>query len=486
MAVTTSSSARTADEHDRYAWYVVAVLIAAYVTAFLDRQILSLLVQPIKRDLAISDVQVSLLQGLAFAVFYSLCVLPAGWLVDRCNRKNVLAAGLALWCLMTVACGLADTFGELFAARMAVGLGEAVLGPAAFALISSYFSRERLPVAMSVYSIGGSLGAGLAYLFGAAAADLGAVAATAIPALSSRAPWQTAFMLVGAPGLVVAVLVARLREPPRIAPMAAAVHSASPFVKRHGRFFILYALGIGLLTSVSYANMAWTPTLFLRVHDWPTSSTARWLGVIMLTAGTAGILAGGLMAVRVRRKRDDGTMRTAMCIAALLTPVTVAAPLLDDPAWSLALYVPVIFLSTSFVSLGPTSIQLIAPESIRGRINGITLMSVNIVGISTGPYFVALLSDSVFPSEGGIVHALALGAACSRSRPQSRLVPPFPASVGRLPSGLHERVRRTSSRSGCGRGVFDRKGTRRASAGHRHLSHGAAAAELLAGLAQVL
>jgi MFS family permease len=395
---------------ERYAWYVVFVLIAAYISSFLDRQILSLLVEPIRQDLQITDLQISLLQGFAFAVFYSLCVLPAGWLVDHFSRKNVLAAGLALWCLMTVACGFAASFGELFAARMAVGLGEAVLGPAAFALITSYFSRERLPIAMSVYSIGGSLGAGMAYMFGAVAAHFAARESIDIPFLRDHAPWQVAFMIVGAPGLLVTVLVLLIREPPRATAPAIRAQGVTPFLKDNARFLAVYALGIGLLTSVSYANMAWSPTMFLRLHGWDTGYTARWLGAIMLVFGTAGILAGGYWAVRMRMRHADGTLRTAMLIAFLLTPLTICAPLLSNPWLSLAAYVPTIFLSTSFVSLGPTSIQLIAPDAIRGRINGITLMAVSLVGISIGPFLVALITDAVFGEPKAIDAGLAIGS----------------------------------------------------------------------------
>ncbi|ABQ67077.1 MULTISPECIES: MFS transporter [Sphingomonadales] len=395
----------------RYGWYVVGVLVLAYIAAFLDRQILSLLVGPIKRDIGISDVQIGLLQGLAFAIFYSTCILPAGWLVDRFNRRNILAMALAIWCLMTIACGLSRSFPELFMARMGVGIGEAVLGPAAFSLISNYFAKDRLPLAISVYSIGGSLGAGLAYIFGAFAERMAAPATAALPFLQGFAPWQAAFFIVAAPGFAISLLILTIREPAR-ARVAGAQGGPSlrAFLSPRSRFLAHYCLGIGLLTSVSYANMAWIPAMFERTYGWATADTARWLGLMMLVFGTAGILAGGMGAIRLSRRHADATLRLAAIIALVLAPICLVAAIAGNPYLSLALYVPFTFLSTSFVSLGPTAIQLITPDALRGRVNGIALMLVNIIGISVGPLVVALLTDHLFGREAMLRWGLGIGS----------------------------------------------------------------------------
>jgi MFS family permease len=150
----------------RYAWYVVFVLMVCYTLSFIDRQILSLLVAPIKRDLGISDTKIGLLQGLAFALFYTLLGFPLGWIADRYSRRNLVAAGVFFWSLMTALCSLAASFSSLFLARMGVGVGEATLGPSAFSLISDYFPKERLGGALSVYSMGIFIGSGLALIVG--------------------------------------------------------------------------------------------------------------------------------------------------------------------------------------------------------------------------------------------------------------------------------------------------------------------------------
>jgi MFS family permease len=395
-----------------YAWYVVGVLIVAYIMAFLDRQILSLLVAPIKADLGISDIQIGLLQGLAFAIFYSLCILPAGWLVDRYNRRNILAIGLACWSVMTFACGFADNFGQLFAARMGVGIGEAVLGPAAYSIITNLFSKQRLPLAISVYSIGGSIGAGLAYLFGSLVASIAGPAATMFPILSGLAPWQVAFILVSLPGLPLLFLLLTVREPHALAgkdqPVAIPVR---PFLRARARFFIFYCSGIGMLTTVSYANMAWIPTMFYRIYGWETSVTAQYLGLMMISFGTAGILSGGMIAMRLSKTRRDATLRVAFWSAAALVPLCAAAALAGTPWLSLALYAPFTFISTSFVSLGPTSIQLITPDALRGRVNGIALMFVTMIGVSIGPVFIALITERVLGDPMMIHWGLGTGAA---------------------------------------------------------------------------
>lgn len=395
-----------------YAWYVVAVLIIAYIMAFLDRQILSLLVAPIKADLGISDVQIGLLQGLAFAIFYSLCILPAGWLVDRYNRRNILAIGLACWCVMTFACGFADSFGELFAARMGVGIGEAVLGPAAYSIITNLFSKQRLPLAISVYSIGGSIGAGLAYLFGSLAASIAGPATSMFPILSGLADWQVAFVIVSLPGLPVLLLLFTIREPRAVAGQKRTVAPpVMPFLRGRLRFFLLYCTGVGMLTTVSYANMAWIPTMFYRIYGWETSVTAQYLGMMMISFGTAGILAGGILAIRVGKTQKDATLRVAFWGAAALVPLCAAAALAGNPWLSLALYAPFTFISTSFVSLGPTSIQLITPDSMRGRVNGIALMFVTMIGVSVGPVFIALVTEDIFGDPMKINWGLGVGAA---------------------------------------------------------------------------
>ncbi|HYW33267.1 MAG TPA: MFS transporter, partial [Gemmatimonas sp.] len=200
----------------RGAWYTVAVLTLANVSGFVDRQILSLLVVPIKRDLGVTDTQVSLLMGLSFVIFYSLLGLPIGRWVDQGPRKLIVALGALVWSALTIASGFARTFGQLFAARVGVGIGEATLQPAAISLIADAFPRRRLGTAMSVFMLGTFFGSGVAYALGAyVVGEMDRPGLITLPFAGAIYPWQTVFLIVGLPGVIVALLALTMREPVR-------------------------------------------------------------------------------------------------------------------------------------------------------------------------------------------------------------------------------------------------------------------------------
>src|SRR6185437_13950526 len=199
-----------------YPWYATGVLMLAYVFSYLDRQILYLMVGPIRRDLHITDFEFSLLSGAAFGIFYTFMGLPIGWLADRVNRKKLIAVGVTAWSIMTILCGVAQSYGLLFLARIGVGVGEATLSPAAYSFLSDSFDKVRLPRAMSMYGLGLFIGAGLALIVGGEI--IGAVdkwGDVSIPVLGTLRSWHLVFVMVGVPGLVVALWVSTLREPVR-------------------------------------------------------------------------------------------------------------------------------------------------------------------------------------------------------------------------------------------------------------------------------
>ncbi|MGH9937465.1 MAG: MFS transporter, partial [Blastocatellia bacterium] len=211
-----AATSQTTESSLKYAWYVVFVLMVCLTLSFIDRQILSLLVGPIKRDLGISDTRIGLLQGLAFALFYTLMGLPVGWLVDRYSRRTIIAAGVFFWSLMTALCAVAGNFWSLFAARLGVGVGEATLGPAAMSLTSDYFPKEKLGGALSVYAMGIFIGSGLALIVGGTVVSaVAGMPAVTLPIIGEIASWRLTFLIVGAPGLLVGLLVYTVREPLR-------------------------------------------------------------------------------------------------------------------------------------------------------------------------------------------------------------------------------------------------------------------------------
>ena len=201
---------------NRRAWVTVFVLLAAYAVAFIDRQILTLLVEPIQRDLEITDTQFSLLSGLAFTLFYTLMGIPLGWLADRGSRRKLILVSVLFWSAMTAACGMAKSFGMLFLARIGVGVGEAGLSPAAFSMIADSFPPEKRSRALSLYAMGAVAGVGLALIIGGAVIGWASTAPPVVlPILGELRTWQLAFLLVSLPGPVLAIAVWALREPKR-------------------------------------------------------------------------------------------------------------------------------------------------------------------------------------------------------------------------------------------------------------------------------
>ena len=186
-----SSSSEPDYPNPVFAWYVVVVLFLAYTLSFVERQIMSLLIGPIKRDLMISDTQISLLHGFAFAIFYTILGIPLGRLADRKNRTIIISVGIFLWSFMTALCGLARSFWSLFMTRIGVGVGEATLSPAAYSMISDYFPKEKRGLAISLYSMGVFFGAGMAYILGGLVVKLASQAGiTTLPVLGQVRPWQ--------------------------------------------------------------------------------------------------------------------------------------------------------------------------------------------------------------------------------------------------------------------------------------------------------
>ncbi len=282
-------------------WYLVFVLMLAFVVSFVDRQVITLLVQPIRRDLGISDTEISLLMGLAFAVFYVAMGVPIARLSDSRSRKTIIAVGIFLWSLATAACGLARNFTQLFLARVGVGVGEATLTPAAYSMIADSFPAHRLGRAIAVYSTGVFVGAGLAGVLGGWAVQTISQAGTLVlPIIGEVFPWQMTFFVVGLPGLLlVALIMLTVREPVRKNLMGAQTGQSVPIgdVVRFmwtnrgtfGAIFIGYAFG-GI---AFYGFMSWIPEFIRRTHGWEIGDAGMLFGSLLAIFGTAGALTGG-------------------------------------------------------------------------------------------------------------------------------------------------------------------------------------------------
>ncbi len=399
-----------------YAWYVVGVLTLAYTFSFIDRQILNLLVGPIERDLGLSDTRMSLLQGMAFALFYSVMGVPLGRLADRTSRRRLIVTGIVIWSGMTALSGLARNFTELFLARVGVGVGEAALSPAAYSLMRDYFPTDRLARAASVYNVGVHLGGALALLIGGAAMrTIGAVTAITLPVLGTIHPWQLIFFVVGAPGLLVALLVSTIKEPARLAPATrsgASLGNIGRFFLVNRRLMLAHFGGYSLLALTSYGAAAWAPTFLIRTFHWAPPDVANAYGLIGLTAGPIGVLAGGVYADWLYRNgRSDATMRAGLHAMLLLAPFAIAAPLMPTAWASLTLSWVVTLLFAFPFGAAAAAMQIIAPAPIRAQLTALYLFSGTLIGLGLGPLVVGLLTDHVFHDPALIRYSMATVAA---------------------------------------------------------------------------
>jgi MFS family permease len=396
----------------RYAWYVVCALTAAYTLSMIDRQVLGLVLEPIRRDLRLSDTQVSLLVGSAFALFYVALGVPLGRLADRANRRNLIFSGIFLWSLMTSACGLANTFWQLFAARVGVAVGEATLSPAALSMISDYFPPKKRTRPLAAYFLALAMGAGLAYLLGGAvSAAVANMPGLHFPIIGSRHAWQMVFLVVGTPGMIFALVLLTVREPlrrgirltavsraPRADMHAVRVREVLHFIWHENRqtlalLFIAYG-GFALFADVT---LVWMPTILIRRFGWSLSKIGLSMGLVILVSATIGILSGIALASRLQsRAPATALVRTSLIMGLVLTPIGMLVPLANSPAYVLALLAPAVALSFGLFPMGPAIVQLITPNQMRAQVTALFALFNNLMSLTLGATLVGLLTDYVF------------------------------------------------------------------------------------------
>lgn len=396
----------------RYAWYATGVLMLAYTLSYIDRQILSMLVGPIKADLALSDTQIGLLQGFAFAMFYTLVGLPMGRLADRGDRRRLIAWAIFAWSLATAACGLARSYGQLFLARVGVGVGEAALGPAAYSLLADYFPPERRGRAMGLYSVGVYLGIGLAAVIGGAVIGrLAGAPPIELPLIGQLAPWHAAFLVVGLPGLGLALWVGTLREPPRHGGAGAsiALAEALAFAASRGRLFAGLFVGISLLTLTFNAVSFWMAPYLVRVHGLAPADFGMPLGIALGAGGGFGIFAGGLLADALRRRGiGDAELWPGIASALAIVPTGIAATQAADGTQALAWFAAFMFASSFAFAAAAVALQAITPNRLRGQVTAVYLLCVNLAGIGLGSFVTGFVTDHVFADEKRVGDSMTL------------------------------------------------------------------------------
>lgn len=395
-------------------WWMVTVLFTLYVFSWLDRLIISMLVQPIKADLALTDFQMSLLLGPAFALFYALFGLPLGWAVDRFPRRWIVFFGVTVWGLATAGCGLAQSFEMLLVARIMVGIGEACLIPAAYSLLADEFPRERLTVAASLFQMGGKIGSAAAFGLGAFAIALAeSLHARGVqwPLLGDLEAWQRVMVMVGLPGVVLAALVFTFREPPRRGIAAAQSEDRSlllTFLRTNWRLVGLMLLCFSALALCGYSLTSWVPTYITRRFGWEPMQYGPALSAMNAIAAIWLVINGRIVDWLFGRGMKDAHMRFYSWLMVALAPAVLLLFVVSEPWLFLGLYCVVQFVTVPFMVYVSSIVALLAPNAIRGQLIASFLFVFTTLGMGAGPALVGAITDFAFQDESRIGASLSI------------------------------------------------------------------------------
>lgn len=388
--------------------YVLFLLTSAYLFSFFDRQIIVLMIGPLKRDMGISDSQFALLYGFAFSLFYTFLGLTFGRLIDAYSRTTLLGIAIIMWSAATAACGLADNFTELFLARMMVGVGEAALAPAAYSILADLFKQQRQARAFSIYATGIYLGTGAALLFGGQVVEvLQHVPPFEVPVFGTIRGWQMAFLIAGLPGILLGLVFIFLREPERgrldsvrtegDAPSPGVTAAYIANLKSKWRAYSAHHLAYAMHTGLGFAIITWMPTHYIRAHGWEVGRTGWVFGLLILIVGPLCTVAGGLIVERmIARGRRDGYFRWSAYTCAIMG-LSVAFGILSSNPWIGLIGVAGAVAGVAFTP-GPAgaALQVITPSACRGQAGAFYTFVVHMAGVSLVPLFVALLTDRYF------------------------------------------------------------------------------------------
>ena len=385
------------------AWYAVIVLLFAYVLSFVDRIIMSLLVIPIQKDLDISDTQMGLLMGLAFAIFYTVVGIPIARLSDVKSRKIIVSIGIFLWSIMTAVCGLARSFLELFLARIGVGVGEATLSPAAYSMIADYFPENKLGKAIAVYQSGALFGSGIAFIIGGAIVGLIVnSSATSLPFLGELQPWQLAFIIVGLPGVLMALVMLSVKEPKRTGikkglGTSVTIKDAVRYMVKNSKVYLSVFIGFSMLAIPITTIFTWYPTYLQRIHDLTIGESGKILGLILFFLSSSGVFFGGwLVDFLKRRNYQDSFFRVGLIAAITPVPFTLFVSSMSDIDATIILLCPFIFLASMPLAIGPIVLQIISPNQLRAQTGAIYMLFMNLLTAAIATSGIGFITDYIF------------------------------------------------------------------------------------------
>lgn len=407
------------DYSARVRWTFVAILFCLSIVSVIDRHILTLLVVPIQARFGLSDVQMSVMIGLAFALPNGLFSIPIGWAVDRYSRRTIIATGLAIWSLATAATGLGRNFTALVAARATVGFGEATIFPSQGSILGDLFPRDKLAFATAVANMGFKAGQGMALLIGGLVTFyiLPSELMT-VPLLGGVQGWQVIFLLIGLGGLFFIPLIYCVPEPMRrTAPGTAGSDEATfrayfAFIRKHPRFYLCHHVGFLAFVSMAVAVSTWTPAYLIRQFGWSESMTGAWLGAAILIAPIIGMpIHGAIVDWLYRRGWHDIHIRYPMFSAVIGAPIAILAFSVGDPRLAVLLVGLYLFVICNYASLPLTAVIALLPSRLRGKAVAIVMLCCGAGGSILGPLIAGTINDVIYGDPRMIGNAVILSLA---------------------------------------------------------------------------
>ncbi|RVT93043.1 MFS transporter [Sphingomonas crocodyli] len=412
-----TEAAQAQARHPR-AWVALAILFMLVVLAYVDRMTIVLMVEPIKHDLGISDVQISYLQGLAFALCFALAGPPLAWVADRYSRVQVIFWGVAIWSLATMASGMTSSYSQLLGARFLVGVGEAALMPAAFSLLADLFPYRQRALAFGIVSAGAAVGGAAAMAGGGYLLQAASRAGTLIlPVIGEVQPWQLVFIAAGLPGIAMAALVFLIPDVRGGIGLDVAEKQPSQpallgWVRTNTRFVLLFSLAVTLLCAIAYGITNWAPSFFVRSYGLQIVDFAFALAVIQLIAGVAGYVGGGHIADRLTLRGFANAPYVYLAGVSILLLVAGlgAFTLRAGPAVSLA-FLALFHLVLPYTGIVAAELQLAAPRHLRAQVIALVTAIYTLFGMVIGPTSIAWLTEHALGDAGQLATALTIATA---------------------------------------------------------------------------
>lgn len=417
-----------------YAWFVVVLMMCFYVLSFMDRQIIAVLIEPIKADLLLSDVQISLIGGVSFGLFYAVAGIFVGRLADSMNRPWLIAMGVFVWSLTTALCGLATKFWHLLVFRMGVGLGEAALLPSTLSLLTDYFPPKKLATPTSVFLFGAPIGIGLSFaaggfLFGVAEDITAAEGWSDVFFIGGSAAWKLVLIFLGTLGMVMTLAMLAVREPRTSgaaaqenqverslkAAEAAPLSEVRAYARKHWLPILSLYVGMALISLAAYAQAFWDLTFLSRTYGLSTQAAGFTYGMVQLFGGLCGMLLGGMAADFLSSRGVQGSSYKLVTVgAAIAVPFSVAYPLMGTASASMWLMVLAIFGSNMGFAGAAAAMQRMYPTAMLGLAAGIYFFMSNAVGLLVGPTAVAAITDYGFGDPGKVGYSISIVGGSAR------------------------------------------------------------------------